>query len=130
MCVIGGMKSLSHIMVSLSVILLLFFGAGGMGSQRCSCSGRVSMLHLAGGGCCNRDSGCMDVKVSPVSVADNDCANVFMCDCVSNACTITHSWFSQFDNVIVPSGVAFGWQCRGSKSPPGWLAGNCAVLRV
>ena len=56
-------------MVSLSVFLLLVFGAGGMGCQRCSCSGRVSIL-LLDDGCCNRGSDCMDVKVSPVSVAD------------------------------------------------------------
>ena len=68
--VIGAMKRLSHIMVSLSVLLLLVFGSGGMGCQRCSCSGRVSILFLDDSGCCSSGSGCMDVKVSPVSPAD------------------------------------------------------------
>lgn len=126
--VIGGMKNLSHIMVSLSVLLLLVFGSGGMGCQRCSCSGRVSILFLDDSGCCSGGSGCMDVRVSPVSAADivpivsplvaAELAAMCVCKIVPILCMP-----GMYDAVC-------GWQCRGVESPPGWLSGNCAVLRV
>lgn len=50
-------------MVSLAVFLLLVFGAGGMGCQRCSCSGRVSIL-LLDDGCCCRGGDCLGEKAS------------------------------------------------------------------
>ena len=90
-------------MVSLAVFLLLVFGAGGMGCQRCSCSGRVSIL-LLDDGCCNRGSDCMDV----MSVCKHE----------------PILWMPRMYDAVV------GWQCRGVDSPPGWLSGNCAVLRV
>ena len=125
--VIRAMKRLSHIMVSLSVFLLLVFGAGGMGCQRCSCSGRVSIL-LLDDGCCNRGSDCMDVKVSPVSVADM----------VQNVSPLVVAQMSPMsvckqEPILWMPGMCdavVGWQCRGVDSPPGWLSGNCAVLRV
>ena len=122
------MKKLSHIMVSLSVLLLLVFGSGGMGCQRCSCSGRVSILFLDDSGCCSRGSGCMDVKVSPVSPADivQTVSPLAVLEMVAmSVCKIEPLLWTpgRYDAVS-------GWQCRGVESPPGWLSGNCAVLRV
>ncbi|MBQ6682570.1 MAG: hypothetical protein IJM74_00500 [Bacteroidales bacterium] len=121
------MKIISHIMVSLAVFLLLVFGAGGMGCQRCSCSGRVSILLLADG-CCNRGSNCMDVKVSPVSVAN-------IVQTVSPMVVAEMDAMSVCKHepiILMPRmyDAVVGWQCRGVDSPPGWLSGNCAVLRV
>ena len=120
---------MSHIMVSLAVFLLLVFGAGGMGCQRCSCSGRVSIL-LIDDGCCGRGSDCMDVKVSPVSAAENDCANVLVCRCGGEPWQVIEIGEQLLVSYWRTIAVASGWQCRGINSPPGWLADNCAVLRV
>lgn len=121
------MKIISHIMVSLAVFLLLVFGAGGMGCQRCSCSGRVSIL-LLDDGCCNRGSDCMDVKVSPVSVADmvQTVSQMVVAEMdVMSVCKHEQIiWMPRMFDAVV------GWHCRGVDSPPGWLSGNCAVLRV
>ena len=121
------MKIISHIMVSLAVFLLLVFGAGGMGCQRCSCSGRVSIL-LLDDGCCNRGSDCMDVKVSPVSVADFVQAVSPLVVAEMDAMSVCKHepilWMPRMYDAVD------GWQCRGVDSPPGWLSGNCAVLRV
>lgn len=118
---------MSHIMVSLAVFLLLVFGAGGMGCQRCSCSGRVSIL-LLDDGCCGLGSDCMDVRVSPVSAADIVQKVTPLVAAELSPMSVCKQepllWMPRLDNVVV------GWQCRGVDSPPGWLSGNCAVLRV
>lgn len=128
-CVNGVMKKLSHIMVSVSVLLLLVFGAGGMGCQRCSCSGRVTLLFMSDSGCCNRGSKCMDVKVTPVSVADTvqDAPQPYASEMMVIGTAVT-DFIALF--TVSHSEAACGWQCLGVESPPGWLGGNCAVLRV
>ena len=56
-------------MVTCSVLVLVLFGAGGIGWQRCSCTGHVSLVSPSGDGCCNSSS-CMTVKVLHVSTAE------------------------------------------------------------
>ncbi len=65
-----GMNRLSHIMVTLSTLMLLLFGTGGIGWQRCSCTGKVSLVLPAQQGCCSRGSTCMTVTISHLSAAD------------------------------------------------------------
>lgn len=116
-------------MVSLSVLLLLVFGAGGMGWQRCSCSGRVSLLGIADGGCCARGSSCMVVTVSPVSTADVSQTVPQVGADVMDFAVVCYEW-PTVQQQRVPAGAA-NVLCDGNRGgPPGWLAGNCPVLRV
>ena len=127
--VIGVVKGLSHIMVSLSVLLLLVFGAGGMGWQRCSCSGRVSLLSIADRGCCARGSSCMVVTVSPVSTADVSQPAPQVGASVMDFAVACQVWPTMQQQPVV-AGVACALRDGSRGSPPGWLAGNCPVLRV
>ena len=116
-------------MVSLSVLLLLVFGAGGMGWQRCSCSGRVSLLSIADSGCCARGSSCMVVTVSPVSTADVSQPAPQVGADVMDFAILCFEWPTvQGRPVVTGSACALRDGSRGS--PPGWLVGNCPVLRV
>ena len=127
--VIGVVKRLSHIMVSLSVLLLLVFGASGIGWQRCSCSGRVSLLSIADSGCCARGSSCMVVTVSPVSTADVSQPAPQVGASVMDYAIVCQVWPTmQQQPVVACVDCALRDGSRGS--PPGWLAGNCPVLRV
>ena len=116
-------------MVSLSVLLLLVFGAGGMGWQRCSCSGRVSLLSIADGGCCARGSSCMVVTVSPVSTADVSQTVPQVGAAVMDFAVVCYEW-PTVQQQRVPAGVACVGRDGNRGGPPGWLAGNCPVLRV
>ena len=127
--VIKLVKGLSHIMVSLSVLLLLVFGAGGMGWQRCSCSGRVSLLGIADSGCCARGSSCMVVTVSPVSTADLSQTVPQVDAAVMDYAVVCYEWPTMRQQPIVADAACM--QRDGNRGgPPGWLAGNCPVLRV
>jgi len=78
------MKRLSGIMVACAVLMLLAFGAGGVGVQRCACTGKISFVSLTGGRCC-KSSACMTVRVAQVSTAEQqpsvEFASVPVCDC-------------------------------------------------
>ena len=64
------MKRLSHLTVALATLMLLLFGTGGIGWQRCSCTGRVSLVLPTHKGCCGNNSSCMTVTITQVSTAD------------------------------------------------------------
>ena len=65
------MKHLSGIIIILfTTLLLLAFGAGGLGLTKCACSGRTTLLTLDENGCCPGEGGCMTVTV--VSMPDSD----------------------------------------------------------
>ena len=122
------MKWLSHIMVSLSVLLLLLFGAGGMGWQRCSCSGRVSLLSLADGSCCPRGGSCMVVTVSPISAADFSQPTPHVDATVMDVAVVSSIWPSV--QLLPSERVSTPVQCECNRSgPPGWLTDNCPVMR-
>ena len=128
-CVIRAMKRLSHIMVSLSVLLLLVFGAGGIGWQRCSCSGRVSLLSIEDSGCCARGSSCMVVTVSPVSTADVSQPAPQVGADVMGYAVVCYEW-PTVQQQPTPAGAACMRRDGNCGGPPGWLAGNCPVMRV
>ena len=64
------MKHLSGIIISLTTLVMLVFGAGGLGLTKCACSGRTTLLILDDVGCCPTEGDCMTVTV--VSMADSD----------------------------------------------------------
>lgn len=64
------MRQLSGIVISFTTLLLLVFGAGGLGLTKCACSGRTTLLTLDDVGCCPSEGDCMTVTV--VSMPDSD----------------------------------------------------------
>ena len=116
-------------MVSLSVLLLLVFGAGGIGWQRCSCSGRVSLLSIADNGCCNRGNSCMVVTVSSVATADMSQPAPQVGAAVMDYAVACYEW-PTVQQQRVPVGAACMRRGGNSGGPPGWRADNCPVLRV
>ncbi len=123
------MKKLSHMMVSLSVLLLLVFGAGGIGWQRCSCSGRVSLLSIEDNGCCARGSSCMVVTVSQVSTAEVSQPAPQVGADVMDYAVVCYEWPTVRQQLVAADAACL--RCDGNRGgPPGWLAGNCPVMRV
>ena len=79
------MKQLSSIIISVTTLVLLVFGAGGLGLTKCACSGRTALLTLDDRGCCPGEGGCKTVTV--VSMPDSDvpdqCWNAPILNCTS-----------------------------------------------
>ena len=52
------------------MLILLVFGAGGVGVLKCECSGKTSLLTPIERGCCPMDSDCMSVTVVQLSAGE------------------------------------------------------------
>ena len=61
------MKALSKIITSLTVLILLVFGTGGIGVAKCNCSGKTSLVLPIERGCCPTESDCMSITVAHIS---------------------------------------------------------------
>lgn len=110
-------KNLSCIMVTCSVLMLLLFGAGGIGWQKCSCTGHVSLVSPSGDSCC-KGSSCMTVKVLHVSAAELQ-QNVQLVDCVVVPCAVAWSMVDSvccsdvrktLETAIVDTGPPLDWR--------------------
>lgn len=66
------MKHLAHIFIGLTTLILLFFGAGGVGLVKCACSGKVSVMLPNDENCCRTESDCMSVRF--VQLSDSEVA--------------------------------------------------------
>ncbi len=64
------MKSVSSIIISATTLILLIFGAGGIGYSKCSCSGKTSLLIPLDDDCCPSESGCMSITVMHFSASE------------------------------------------------------------
>lgn len=64
------MKWFSNIIITLTVLILLVFGAGGVGVSKCACSGKISLLTPLEQGCCPVESDCMTITVVQLSVGE------------------------------------------------------------
>ena len=112
-----AVKNLSCIMVTCSVLMLLLFGAGGIGWQKCSCTGHVSLVSPSGDSCC-KGSSCMTVKVLHVSTAELQ-QDVQLVDCAVVPCAVVWSmvdsvcWSDERktpETVNVDSGPPLDWR--------------------
>lgn len=102
------MRRISSIIISVTTLVLLAFGAGGLGLTKCACSGRTALLTLDDGGCCPDEGGCMTVTV--VSMPDSDvpdqCCNTPMLEYVDvPAFSLVQSSIPIFKNSIIPTPV-------------------------
>lgn len=120
-----GMKRLSGIMVACALLMLLAFGAGGIGVQRCACTGKISFVSLTGGRCC-KSSACMTVRVAQVSAAEQqpsvEFAGVPVCECPNLL-----SWQDVCCTAVCPQ-QPVALPVVDSGPPGGW--GRTVVLRV
>lgn len=66
------MKTLSEIFVSLSLLILLLFGSGGVMVSKCACSGKSSIVLPTSHNCCPTNSSCMTVKAYNLSDSNID----------------------------------------------------------
>ena len=64
------MKWFSNIIITLTMLILLVFGAGGIGVSKCACSGKISFLMPLEQGCCPMDSDCMTITVVHFSAGE------------------------------------------------------------
>ena len=121
------MKRLSHLTVALATLMLLLFGTGGIGWQRCSCTGRVSLLLPTHKGCCGNNSSCMKVTITQVSTADLQTEKSALPQWAS--ITLFHT--SPLAEMATPMLTHSERLLRHSYwYPPGWTATRGMVMRV
>ena len=124
------MKTISHLMVTLSTLMLLLFGSGGIAWQRCSCTDKVSMVLPAQKGCCTGGSSCMKVTIEQLSTANLQ----------TDETTVPHTSVLDMARCLFPipdSQFSFLYsQFTLSQTrhtlwyPPGWTATMGMVMRV
>ena len=114
-------------MVTLSTLMLLLFGSGGIGWQRCSCSGRVCLVLPAQQGCCNSGSSCMKVTITHLSTADIQPDEPVLPHWAS--ITLFHT--SPLAEMVTPM-LTHGERLSRHTYwyPPGWTATQGMVMRV
>ena len=121
------MNRLSHIMVTLSTLLLLLFGTGGIGWQRCSCTGKVSLVLPAQQGCCNSGSGCMKVTITHISAADLQTEGTPLpqldVHILPDLLVLSGTTLLPCSDDMPPAGQALWY-------PPGWTATRGMVMQV
>lgn len=64
------MRIVANISITLTTLILLVFGAGGVSVTKCACSGKTSLLTMSDAGCCPSEGGCM--SVTSVQLSDSD----------------------------------------------------------
>ena len=64
------MRLVSNIAITLTTLILLVFGAGGIGVTKCACTGKTSLVIPLEQGCCPVDSDCMSVTVVQLSASE------------------------------------------------------------
>lgn len=124
-----AMKTVSHIMIALSTLILLLFGSGGIGWQRCACTGKVSLVLPTQHDCCKRGSKCMTVTITHLSTADlqqeTSTPTAQTSDLFGNLFAIPNTQhptpISQF--FALPTGHIYWF-------PPGWTDSRNMVMRV
>ena len=126
---VNVMRTVSHIMITLSTLMMLLFGSG-IGWQRCTCTGKVSLVLPAQHDCCKRGSSCMTVTITQLSTADlqhekTSAPLTPMFDLGGNHLVIFNTLYSipttQF--IILPSAYTYWY-------PPGWTDSRNMVMRV
>ena len=61
------MKTFSKIIISLTVLILLMFGTGGVCIAKCNCSGKTSLVLPLERSCCPSEGDCMTITVAQIS---------------------------------------------------------------
>ncbi|MBO4306909.1 MAG: hypothetical protein J5848_01185 [Bacteroidales bacterium] len=73
------MKHFSYISIAFTTLILLVFGSGGVGIEKCACSGKISIANPLSEDCCPNESGCMMVTVVQLSSGEmQHCTDVPM----------------------------------------------------
>lgn len=114
-------------MVTFSTLMLLLFGTGGIGWQRCSCTGKVSLLLIHHSGCCKNGSPCMELSFSHLSASDiqtngAQLPNMAAID-MPVELGVSYAEHSPLVSILpVPRNNDWG--------PPGWDVSQSMVMRV
>ncbi|MBO4606859.1 MAG: hypothetical protein J5682_03055 [Prevotella sp.] len=119
------MKRLSHITIAIAILTMMLFGSSGIGWQRCSCTGKVSLLLTHHSGCCKTGSPCMKLSFTHLSAADiqTDGSHLPIMASLDMPLVITNVHFSPFLDIIQVS-RPIDW------GPPGWVESRNMVMRV
>ena len=124
---IRAMKRLSHLLVAIATLMLLVFGSGGIGWQRCSCSGKTSLVHPIQKGCCSSGSSCMKVSFSQVSTADLQQETTVVAPTIAEYLLPIHL----YDPIEwMPSATAHRCAWLHDWMPPGWVSEFGMVMLV
>ena len=114
-----------HITLLAAALWLVCIG-GGLGWQRCSCSGRVQHLVLpADDGCCRSDSDCMTVEFASLDPACQVHADVPHMDVPECPAAMPRVEEPRVVSAVAGMVVAHRWH-----GPPGGLLHLLRVLRI
>ena len=118
------MRRATNIFLSVIMLTMMLLGTSGVSVEKCSCTGKVSLVLPMEGGCCPGEGGCMTLKsmqlsdYMPTVTASLDLPVMPMLFAVIPP-ELSASYFSIFNS-----------QFSICKAPPGGLAQTVAVLRV
>ena len=62
-----GMKHATNIFLSVIMLTMILLGTSGVSVEKCSCTGKVSLVLPTDGDCCPGEGGCMTVKSMQLS---------------------------------------------------------------
>ena len=119
------MKQAVNTCISAIMLMLILLGAAGVSVEKCSCTGRISMVLAKADSCCPAKSSCMTVKSMHLS-------NYLPSPSVTlDMPQLPLLTFSVPPAVPAPSAIRLvAADCHRSQAPPGSLATTVAVLRV
>ena len=128
-CTVARIATIMQKVLTICVAVLLLGVSGGIGTMRCACSGRVSLLlpsDLAGDDCCRRDAPCMAVEVQQL---DDFCASPTVA--IDGAVDLPTAWLQPMqpaDNMVLMCYRPVA--SLASLSPPGGRLSWISVWRV
>ena len=119
------MKRVANIVFSTIVLTMMLLGTAGVSVEKCSCTGRISLVLPTEGDCCPDEGGCMTLKSMQLS------------DYVPTATAsldlpVQPVLFPVFPPVAQTSIFTTGWHLEAhcAQAPPGALAHTVTVMRV
>ena len=120
------MKRATNIVFSAILLTMILLGISGVSVEKCSCTGKVSLVLPMDEGCCPGEGDCMTVKSMQLSdYMPTTAANLDM--------PVMPMLFAVFPSVVPAFLNGHSTLCpyvHCAEAPPGDLAQTVAVLRV
>lgn len=119
------MKRATNILVSAMMLTMILLGATGVSVEKCSCTGKISLVLPTETDCCPDEGDCMTVKSMQLS-------DYMPTMAASLDLPVQPVLFPVIPPMNPTSFIATEWQMEShsAKSPPEALAHTVAVLRV